>query len=180
MEIWKDILNYEDLYQVSNLGNVKRKKGYQSKTERMLVHTNNGFNYLSVNLSKNGKKTRFYIHRLVATAFLDNKENKEEVNHIDGVRTNNKLTNLEWVTRSENHHHRYQVLKQRGVNYGKTGGLNWNSKKVNQLDLDGNIVNTYPAVMEAMRKTGICESNIRGVIYGRSKTAGGYKWEYVI
>jgi len=177
MEIWKEIKDYEN-YQVSTLGNVKRKKGYQSKNERLLKPINNGKDYLSVTLSKNGTVKRFYIHRLVAKTFLENKENKKEVNHIDGIRINNKLTNLEWVTSSENHNHRYQVLKQKGVNYGKTGSKNWLSKEVCKFDLSGNLIQTYPAVMEAMRQTGIGESCIRNVIYGKQKTAGGYKWKY--
>ena len=138
----------------------------------------NGNGYLAVSLSKNGKVRRFYIHRLIAESFLENIEKKEEVNHIDGNRGNNSLSNLEWVTRSENHHHRYKVLGQRGVNYGKTGAKNWKSKPVLQYDKEMNFVAEYPGVMEAQRQTGISESNIRCVIYGRSKTAGGYKWEY--
>jgi hypothetical protein len=179
MEIWKDIVGYEGIYQVSNFGVVKRVKHFITKKEFILKGINNGNNYLSVNLSKDGKKERIYIHRIVCIAFLENPDKKDEVNHIDGIRTNNNLTNLEWVTRSENHFHRYKVLKQKGVNYGKKGILNWRSKPVNKLDLNNNIIETYPAVMEAMRITGIQESCIRACIYGRQKTAGGFKWSYV-
>jgi hypothetical protein len=177
MEIWKNIENYEN-YQVSNLGRVKRKAGYQSKTERILSSINNGNDYLSFCLCKNGKAKRFYAHRLVALAFIENKENKEEVNHIDGIRTNNKLTNLEWVTRSENHLHRYIVLKQRGVNFGKTGAKNWKSKPVLKYTKEMKFLKEYAGVMEAQRQTKISESNIRNCIYGNSKTAGGFIWFY--
>jgi hypothetical protein len=178
MENWKNIKGYEGLYQVSDLGNIKRVAGYQAKNERILTPVNNGNNYWSVNLSKNGKKVRFYVHRIVADNFIFNTENKEEVNHIDGNRANNKLSNLEWVTRSENHKHRYDVLGQRGVNYGKTGVNNWNSKRVFKFDMNGNFLEEYPGVMEAMRITKIHESNIRTCIRGKSKSAGGFKWQY--
>ena len=178
MEIWKNVIGYEDLYKVSSLGIIRRKIGYQSKTERVLKPLNNGNNYMSVALSKNGKVKRMYVHRIVCLSFYENSKNKKEVNHIDGNRQNNKSNNLEWVTRSENHFHRYKVLKQKGVNFGKTGSKNWRSKEVNQFSLEGVFLKKYPAVMSAMRDTGIGESNIRGCIYGRSKTAGGYKWQY--
>jgi hypothetical protein len=173
MEVFKRIKGFDNYYEVSNLGNVRRLGSIKN-----LKAINNGKDYLGVCLSINGKIKRFYIHRLVAIAFLNNKENKEEVNHINGVRTDNRLINLEWVTRSENHYHRYKVLKQRGTNFGKTGALNWSSKKVYKLDLNNNILQEYPAVMEAMRITGINEASIRSCIYGKQKTAGGFKWEY--
>ena len=75
MENWKEIKGYEGLYQVSNLGNIKRMAGYQAKNERILTPVNNGNNYWSVNLSKNGKKVRFYVHRIVADNFIFNTEN---------------------------------------------------------------------------------------------------------
>jgi hypothetical protein len=178
MEIWKTIENYPN-YEISNFGNVKRKQGYQCKIERILIPLNNGNDYMNVGLSKDGIKKREYVHRLVAEAFLGTPKIKLEVNHIDGNKLNNQLSNLEWVTRSENQNHRYKVLKHKGANTGKLGELNWKSKKVAKMDLQGNVICVYPAVMEAMRITNICESNIRGCIYGRSKTAGGFKWKYI-
>lgn len=175
MEIVKSVVNYKDYY-VTNKGDVlSYKKGYR----KSLKQIDNGTGYMCVSLSKKGKVKRFYVHRLVAESFLENKHKKEEVNHIDGIRNNNKLSNLEWVTRSENHYHRYKVLKQKGVNYGKTGDKNWRSKPVIKFDLNNNYICKYDGVMEAQRQTGITESNIRSVIYGKSKTAGGFKWKYV-
>lgn len=178
MEIWKDVKDYEGLYKVSNLGKVKRLIGVQCKKERTLKVIDNGSGYLGVSLCKNSIVTRKYLHRIVADSFLTNDQEKEEVNHIDGIRSNNKLSNLEWVTRSENHKHRYDVLGQRGVNYGKTGEKNWRSKKVYKYTLSGDLICHYSAVLEAMRQTGINEASIRGCIYGRQKSAGGFKWKY--
>lgn len=99
MEEWRKIENFN--YSVSNYGNVKN-----NKTDKKIYLNNKGGDYLSVNLSKNNKIKRFYVHRLVATYFVkkDNEERKE-VNHKDGNKYNNYYKNLEWVTRSENIRH---------------------------------------------------------------------------
>lgn len=179
MEYWKEIPNTNGTYSASINGEIKRNVGFQCKKERILKQCDNGNGYKTVAISINSKPKKRYVHRLVAEVFISNQENKEEVNHIDGIRSNNKLSNLEWVTRSENHYHRYEVLKQRGVNYGKIGELNWRSKEVVMLDKDSmEEIAKFPAVMSAMRATGINESNIRSAIYSGG-TAGGYIWKYV-
>ena len=113
MEIWKDITDYEGHYQVSNLGNIKAlyrefigQNGVIKKyPERLLKpdeYCTSKVKYQRVTLSKNHKTKRFQVHRLVATHFIDNPTNKPFVNHIDNDGLNNKVTNLEWVTHSEN------------------------------------------------------------------------------
>lgn len=108
MEIWKDIENYEGLYQVSNLGNVKslktNKNLYYSRSTRTK-------NYLKVILVKNGTRKSYYIHRLVADAFIPNFENKPIVNHKDYNPMNNKVDNLEWCTYKENNNYGTRNLK---------------------------------------------------------------------
>jgi hypothetical protein len=113
MEIWKEIKDYEGLYEVSNYGRVKRleslvknKHSYRLVKEKILSIPS--YHYQSVFLS-NGKVKQHYVHRLVATAFLSNSLNKEQVNHIDGNKLNNHVSNLEWVSQSENMKHIFKI-----------------------------------------------------------------------
>lgn len=113
IEEWKDVKDYEGLYQVSNLGRVKGlKKG------KILKQHDNGKGYMQVGLYKNNKGKPYYVHRLVAKAFIPNTENKPEVNHKDKDRANNCVDNLEWVTSKENeqHKHNFEGYKQKGKN----------------------------------------------------------------
>ena len=110
-EIWKDIVGYEGLYQVSNLGNVKRLKGYKGRGKGYIVEEHliqpsiNSRGYQNVILCKNGKTKTFSMHRLVAIAFLDNSDNLPEVNHKDEDKTNNCVDNLEWCDRVYNNNY---------------------------------------------------------------------------
>lgn len=109
-EIYKDIKGYEGLYQVSNLGNVK-----SLSRNKILIsdkYTNNATTYHRITLCKNGVTKRFLVHRLVATVFINNPENKPQVNHIDNNGSNNIYTNLEWVTASENMQHSVKQGRQ--------------------------------------------------------------------
>lgn len=109
-EVWKPVKGYEDRYKVSNLGRVKANrtwlvgKGWVDK-ERIISAIDHGNGYLYVTLNKDHKRKNYYIHRLVADAFIPNPENKNEVNHIDYDKTNNVVSNLEWCTRKENLRH---------------------------------------------------------------------------
>lgn len=183
-EIWKDIKNCKG-YQVSNKSKVKvlskkvktgiKNQTYVTRKEKILKpYIAHG--YYQVNLWINGKYKHYQVHRLVAEAFIPNPENKPQVNHIDGNKLNNDISNLEWVTRSENMKHAFK----NGLAKPQKGVDNILSLTVIQSDLEGNVLNKYGSTMEAERQTGINHSNIskccRGV--GRYKTAGGFKWEY--
>lgn len=112
-EVWKDIPDYPN-YEVSSFGRVRSKR-----TLHVLSQGLDGRgNYLHVNLWKNNKGKSINTHRLVATAFVSNPENKPEVNHIDGNKQNNRADNLEWVTMEENRQHAskhglYESMKHR-------------------------------------------------------------------
>lgn len=111
MEEWRDIIGYEGLYQVSNLGRVKRLDGIDSRGRlwkgRILKSMSTIWGYLWVPLCKDGVRKQHRIHRLVAEHFIPNVENKSQVNHIDGNKKNNTVENLEWTTHSENTKHAY-------------------------------------------------------------------------
>jgi hypothetical protein len=110
--VWKDIPNYEGRYQVSNTGLVRSIVTNHGKPQDKIKPSyirSNSCQYLYVSLSKLGVPTSFAVHRLVATVFVENPNNKSMVNHIDGNKLNNKACNLEWCTTSENHKHAYKL-----------------------------------------------------------------------
>lgn len=110
-EEWKDVVGYEGIYQVSNLGYIKRVSG-DSRTmpRKILKPCGNGRGYLYVVLYRDHKRRQIAVHRIVALAFLPHKQEETEVNHIDGDKHNNNLENLEWVTPSENAIHAVRIL----------------------------------------------------------------------
>jgi hypothetical protein len=116
-EIWKDVKGYEGLYQISNEGRVKslpKEHRYGRKYEKILklgktIKQRNGEDYPKVCLSKDGIVKYYNIHRLVATAFITNSNNKSEVNHKNGIKNDNRVQNLEWVTPKENSQHSWDI-----------------------------------------------------------------------
>lgn len=103
-EIWKEVNGYEGLYQVSTFGRVK-----SLKRNIILSQIKGTGGYRMVNLYENKKRSKKLVHRLVAQEFIENPTDKEQVNHIDGNKSNNYLSNLEWATRSENVKHAYLI-----------------------------------------------------------------------
>jgi hypothetical protein len=126
-EVWKDIPGYESFYQVSNLGRVKSlprfRKGRSGKPvavrERIKAQITDARGYKLVNLFKNAVHEQYQVHQLVAMSFIPNPLNKKETNHKDGCKTNNNLTNLEWVTRKENAQHAARMGLIKGNRKGK-------------------------------------------------------------
>lgn len=178
-EIWRDIKNWEGRYQVSNLGRIKsleREEYFFSKNGKKvivkiperLLRFGRWTGYNTVELKHRGvKRTRKMVHRLVCESFLPNPENKPQVNHIDGDKTNNHLSNLEWCTRKENCQHRNRVLGVEPPNKGKVKCV------------ETGVV--YKNGEEASRQTGICYCSINKVANNKPKyiTAGGFHWEFV-
>jgi len=175
MEEWKDIKGYERLYQVSNTGRIKSlAKGKIRKLQK------NRYGYLMVGLYKNGISKYMTVHRIVANAFIPNSQNKPEVNHKNGIKTDNRVENLEWVTSQENVLHSFRELGRKGKsnNKGKLGKLNWLSKEILQFDSDGNLIKKWCGIRDVTRSMGIDEGSISKCCSGIRKTAGGYLWKY--
>ena len=187
-EIWKDKKDYEGLYQVSNLGNIRsltRKVKCKNDTFRIVngkmlipIQMKNG--YLFVNLWKNNIVKRKLVHRLVATAFIPNPANKQEVNHIDANKTNNNYFNLEWNTRPENTFHSYKMnlREEQRKNVAMTN-KKLKSKNVAQYDKNMQLTKTFPSASEAARYYGYNQSAISECCRGIRKKAYGYIWKYI-
>ena len=166
-EIWKEVI-IKDIdisihgnkkYYVSSLGRFKN--SYGTIMENYKVNENG---YIRVFIYN---KT-YAVHRLVALAFLDNPDNKEQVNHIDGNKLNNSVDNLEWVTNKENQIHKFQI------------GLGNNfTRKIKQYDLEGNLVNEFNSIALASKEIGISKGAIQSVLLNKRKTAAGFIWKYL-
>lgn len=183
-EIWKDIVEYEGLYQVSNLGKVRGLSrliivgNYKRLVKQRILKPGTDVNgYLFVCLYNGINHRMFRIHRLVAIHFIPNTENKPEVNHIDGIKMNNYALNFEWVNRSENILHGFKIGIIKKSQLNKFGKDHKSSIPVYQYDMNGNFMHSYDGMTEAERKTGIKQSGISRCASGRRNHAGNFIWK---
>lgn len=163
-EIWKDIKGYEGLYQISNYGNIRSIKRKNVRKDRILKSRLGSNGYYFIFLYKKSERKFFKINRLVAVAFIPNLENKPQVNHINGIKTDNRVENLEWVTARENINH----------------ALNTGLKKhhiIMQYSLDNEFIKEWNRVSE-LRKYGFRENKIYFNCSGKSKTYKGFIFKY--
>jgi hypothetical protein len=160
--IWKPIIGYENYYEISNFGEIR---SIQNKSKKIIKPyiTNRG--YLRIRLFKNKIRTAFTIHRLVGINFIPNTENKSYINHIDGNKQNNNVSNLEWVTHSENEKHASENNLK-------------NSKSIIQYDLNGNKINEFNSIKNASIMTGIHKCGISKCCNNKMKTSGNFKWKF--
>ena len=168
-EQWKDIKDFEGLYQISNWGKVKSFIKYKGTNERILKPRKVANGYLQISLSKDEKVFQKLVHRLVAEAFIPNEDLfKTQINHINEVKTDNKSENLEWVSPKEN------------SNYGTRNErvAKAQSKEVIQFNLDGTFVKEWPSTMEVQRELGFAQTNISKCCLGKRKQAYGFIWKY--
>lgn len=175
METWRQIRGYEGIYDISSLGRVKSlrrrehsdKRGYYVVQEKVLKPISNGKGYLGVILTKNGEHEHYYIHRLVAEAFIPNPKNYPQINHKNEDKSDNSCENLEWCTSLYN------------MNYGNTQErkAEFFKKKVAQYSLDGKLIAIYDSITEAAKQNGFLVSPISNCFVGRYKTSYGFIWK---
>lgn len=176
-EIWKDIPEYKGLYQASNLGRIKsldryvnhsiknKKQKIKGKIKSIRLDSIN--QCLIIDLSKNGKVKTLLVHRLIAKTFINNNLNKREINHKNGIKTDNRTENLEWCTSSENKIH---AIKNNLIKHYK--------KQIYQYDKNGNLINRFNSITEAADCMNVCISSISNALIGYSKSSCGFIWSY--
>jgi hypothetical protein len=175
-----DIEGYEGLYSVTTKGDVyswgKGKSFTSDGKLKMIKHTIKANGYVQVKLFKNGERKYFNVHRLVAKCFIPNPENKREVNHKDGNKQNNEVSNLEWVTTRENQLHAFAL----GLQVAPRGKDSTCSIPINQYQKDGTFVKQWESINTLKREMGFNSFGIIGCCKMRKKykTAYGFKWEY--
>ena len=177
-ETWRDIKGYEGLYRVSNLGRVKsleryvkHRYGKRLKNSRILKLTKNKYGYMQVGLSKYNSNKTLQLHSLVAKAFIPNTLNKRTVNHINAIKTDNRVENLEWMTTLENMQHAWN----KGL---MDKSIERKHKKVLMLSLDNEPLLWFDSIIEAGEMSGIYFTGISKCCKGKLRTSGGYKWKF--
>lgn len=159
--IWRPVIDYEGLYEVSNYGEVRRTDG------TMMQGNINSYGYRVVRLTKSGRPKDKKVHRLVALAFIPTISGKDFVNHKDGNKLNNYVGNLEWVTRGENNRHAATILQ-----------VSVEARPVWQLSLDGEPQALYLNTTIAANMVQGNQMMVAACCKGTAQTAYGHRWEY--
>lgn len=180
-EIWRQAVGYEGFYEVSTAGRIRSLRCKKAPS-KLLYPRINRTGYYCLTLCVKYKRWDGELHRLIALTFIPNPENKPCVNHKNGIKTDNRIQNLEWVTRSENMKH---AVKMGLINFkdrkqvDRSGALNPMAKSVIQYDLTGNKIQEYETLTKAAQSVGGCRVAIRNCAEGKTKKSSGYIWRYV-
>lgn len=166
-EIWRPVPGYEKCYEASSLGRLRSlpRNGTVGYT-RIIKPKITKPGYLDVVLQKNGGRKYCHLHQVIARTFIPNPKHKQQVNHIDGNKMNNRVENLEWNTPSENLRHKFRILGQKASRHGM--------KSVRCIETE----EVFDSIKAAERKYGNCHGAILHAVRGMTKSAYGYHWEY--
>ena len=167
-EVWKPAADYEGYYEVSNLGRVKSlpRRG-TTKQERILKPALKRNGYMDICLQKNGKRKYLHVHQVIAKTFIPNPDNKSQVNHIDGDKQNNCVSNLEWNTPSENISHKFKVLGCKADRHGLRPVKCVETGKI------------FDGVKAAERAMGVAYGSISHILNHRPEgISAGFHWQY--
>lgn len=176
-EYWKNIDGYDNVYQISSMGKI-RHTGYYYKESNKTKYANPKIlsqsyttdGYLVVSLTKDRKTKQFKVHRLIGEYFIPNPENKSQINHINGIKDDNRIENLEWVTPKENtiHAHKTGLCKKKG-----------NAYPVAQLDNNNKIIAVFDSIRSASKHIARSDSNLSKICRKGYGKCGGYGWKYI-
>lgn len=186
-KIWKDIPGYEGLYKVSNCGDVmsfvKKPNGYILKA---FPKNLNGIVYLSVGLRRGEKGHRtprqWFVHRLVALAFLEKPDGYDVVDHINAISTDNRVENLRWTNPDGNLKNPISTKRRlEGVRRANSrmGIFSHKHRGCIQMDMDGNVIKEWGCLSDAWRAVGVDSAAITRACQGKQRTAAGFKWMYL-
>lgn len=177
IEKWKPVKDFDGYY-ISNLGRVKSTRSFKGTQELILNGSFNQQGYKTITMMRKKKVYTKTLHRLLANAFIPNPNKLPCINHKNGIKTDNKIDNLEWCTYSHNNKEAYKMgLKEPA--WTNNFGINHpNSKKVNQYDKNGNYIKTWDCISDVQRVMNILVTSIVNCCNGYSNSAGGYKWRY--
>lgn len=170
-EVWEPIENYSN-YEVSNIGNVRSLRNNKTGLPKIIKKCTCKQGYSTLNLSKNGKCALFKVHRLVALTFMPNPENKKEVNHINGIKTDNRIENLEWNTRHENMQHAFDNGLNKIYDHQKVAISKAHAKKV----IDIVTAEIFDTMRLAAKNIGINKITLQSYLCGRNPNKTNLKY----
>ncbi len=175
IEIWRTVEGHNS-YQVSSLG---RFRSFKRGEMNVLSFDNHGHGYLRITFCEDGKAKKYPAGRLVGLAFVHNPNNKPQINHENGIKTDNNPNNLTWCTQGENNSHAYRTGLSKGSAFGKKGKLSACSKPIRQLTKKGEFIASYDSVRLAAEATGVDARRISDNALGTKPGGGGFDWRYI-